>query len=285
MTVTHPILRWHGGKWTLAPWIIEHFPASHTVYTECFGGAASVLLMKERSEVEVYNDLDRVVVRFFQVLRDDVKRRELIERVERTPYSREEYEGAFNDAWCPIEASRLMLVRSFQGFGGSSGTTGVKTGFRHCNARYGKIIMDQWLSVQDRIKRTAERLRGVVIENMAAVECIEKFDSDVALHYVDPPYVLDTRSKKVIDGKPYHGYKHELTDADHADLLDRLSNLQGSVLLSGYDNPLYAERLSDWTRVDRELGNHTGQKAKESLWLNPKAAAGLRQQPLDFGAA
>lgn len=28
---TRPVLRYHGGKWKLAPWVIEHFPP-HRIY-------------------------------------------------------------------------------------------------------------------------------------------------------------------------------------------------------------------------------------------------------------
>ena len=58
MTVPqHPPLKYFGGKWLLAPWIIEHFP-SHKTYVEPYGGGASVLLRKPRAATEVYGDLD-----------------------------------------------------------------------------------------------------------------------------------------------------------------------------------------------------------------------------------
>ena len=65
---TRPVLRYHGGKFRLAPWILTFFPR-HTVYVEPFGGAAPVLLQKERLGAECYNDLDGEVVNLFRVLR------------------------------------------------------------------------------------------------------------------------------------------------------------------------------------------------------------------------
>lgn len=90
--LTRPALRWHGGKWRLAPWVIEHFPP-HRVYVEPYGGAASVLLRKRRSYAEIYNDLDDEVVGMFRVLRSD-RAPDLVRAVALTPFGRREFEEA-----------------------------------------------------------------------------------------------------------------------------------------------------------------------------------------------
>lgn len=89
LTLKRPPLRYHGGKWRIAPWIISHMP-DHRAYVEVFGGAAGVLLRKERSTVEVWNDLDSQVFNFFRVLRDQDACFELVRLVALTPFSRQE---------------------------------------------------------------------------------------------------------------------------------------------------------------------------------------------------
>jgi len=88
---TRPVVRWHGGKWLRAPWIITHFPP-HRVYVEPFGGGGSVLLRKPRAYAEVYNDLDNEVVDLFRVLRDRELATRLIELLRLTPFARAEFE-------------------------------------------------------------------------------------------------------------------------------------------------------------------------------------------------
>jgi DNA adenine methylase len=66
---TRPALRYHGGKFRLAPRLLQLFPP-HRVYTEAFGGGASVLMQKPPCYSEIYNDLDGEVVNVFRVLQN-----------------------------------------------------------------------------------------------------------------------------------------------------------------------------------------------------------------------
>src|SRR3972149_1343948 len=133
MRPSRPVLRYHGGKWMLAPWVVENFPP-HTVYVEPFGGAASVLMRKPRSSVEVYNDLDDAVVNVFRVLRDRSMARELARVVSLTPWARREFEDAYEHTDDPVEWARRTLVKSFLGFG-SRGLVRTRTGFRATSSR------------------------------------------------------------------------------------------------------------------------------------------------------
>ncbi len=57
-------------------------------------------------------------------------------------------------------------------------------------------------------------------------------------------------------------------DAAHAELLDVALEHKGPVILSGYDNPLYNDRLSEWHREERICYSQVGSRKKEILWMN-----------------
>lgn len=127
--VTRPALRYHGGKFRLAPWICGFFP-EHTVYVEPFGGAASVLLHKDRTHSEVYNDVHDEVVNVFRVLRDPVMAEQLARMVDLTPFARAEFEASYEHTDEPVERARRTVIRSFMGFGSGAAFSKHATGFR-----------------------------------------------------------------------------------------------------------------------------------------------------------
>lgn len=261
MTVTRPALRYHGGKFRLAPWIIQHLPP-HRCYVEPFGGGASVLLSKPRAYAEVYNDLDGEVVNLFRVARDHSDA--LVRAIELTPFSRKEFEQAYEPTDDPIEGARRTAVRSFMGFG-SAGVTKQVTGFRANTTRAYTTPATDWRNFPDALRAVIERLRGVVIENRDAVDAMRHHDGEHTVHYVDPPYVLETRHFR---GRS-PSYRHEMTDEQHQRLALALAELRGMVVISGYRCALYDALFVDWQRVDIATRADGAKRRIESLWLSP----------------
>jgi DNA adenine methylase len=251
------VLRWHGGKWILAPWIINHLP-EHRCYVEPFGGAASVLLRKPRSYAEVYNDLDDDVVVLFKILRSD-QALDLVEALRLTPFARGEFMEAYEQASTPIEQARRLVIRSFMGFGSNGHAR--KTGFRSNSNRSGTTPARDWSNYPDALAQIVERLRGVVIEHRDAIDVMRTHDAEHTLHYVDPPYLPSERDSG-------RDYRHEMTQDDHVRLLDFLCSLQGKVIVSGYPSPIYDDGLAGWHRVERASLADGARKRTEVLWLN-----------------
>lgn len=270
-SITRPALRFYGGKWVLAPWIIEHLP-EHESYIEPYAGAASVLLQKRPSRLEVYNDLDGEVVNFFRVLRDHST--ELVQRLRFTPYARAELSAAAEPAIDPIERARRFFVLSWIGRGATSRTTrGWRFEIQTFHRRAPTVLFADLL---DNLHALAERLRRVMIECSPALDVIERFDTPGALFYCDPPYLMESRSRRWRGD----GYRHELDDEGHRVLAERLRGIQGLAVVSGYDTPLYAELYEGWTCARRmaHTDDRTKQPRVECIWISPRAAeAGIRR--------
>ena len=81
-------------------------------------------------------------------------------------------------------------------------------------------------------------MQGVVIECRNALEIIEEQDTPDTPFFVDPPYVPSTRSKT--------GYRCELDEQGHRELLATLRGVKGMAVLAGYPSALYDDGLEGW---------------------------------------
>lgn len=271
--ITKPVMRYHGGKFRLSAWVRKHFPL-HRTYVEPFGGAAGVLLTKERAYSEVYNDLDGDVVNLFRVLQDPDSCNRLIQVLTLTPYAREEFSLAWELADDPIERARRLLIRAQMGFGSAGATKGV-TGFRIDSQRAYGTAQSHWVAFPESLRLVAERFTGILIENRPAIEVMRQHDTPETLHYVDPPYMHETR---VRGSSKARYYRHEMSDAEHLDLLAVLQDLRGMVVVSGYPCDLYTATIGHWNRTETKARISAGRGCTlrtECIWLNPAAAQAL----------
>lgn len=261
--------------------IIALFPP-HQTYVEPFGGAAWVLLNKEPSPVEVYNDIDGDVVNLFWALRE--RGEELQRLLQLTPYAREGFIACLDNCDNSLERARRTFVRFRQGFNGKGGTPADWHYNISLSRRGIAAVVSQWLSaIDDVLPQVVARLRLVQIEQRDALDMITRYDRPETLFYCDPPYMAESR----VDTR---SYDHEMSDEKHHQLLAILRELRGMVVLSGYHCSLYDETLSDWERrefniVARSSGvcktrdGKGGQAPRrtEVVWLNPAIVERLSQ--------
>lgn len=274
MKPTRPALRYYGGKWRLAPWIISHFP-DHDCYVEPFGGAMSVLLRKRPSYIEVYNDLDQDVVTFFRVLRERTV--DLIRAIRLTPFARAELALSYKQSDDDLERARRIYIRAVQAIGGPRTEWASGWRFQKRDA-HGKRSVDDWADLEH-LCDVADRLRMVYLECDDAMTIIKRYDEPTTLFYCDPPYPNVTRSKWA--GK---AYKCEMTDSQHVELAHVLMGIKGMAIVSSYPSEMYTDLYGDWKQVTRLSRVNTirngGALATECLWLSPTVTAKAVQKAM-----
>lgn len=248
------ILNYPGSKWTLADEIIALMP-EHETYVEPFFGSGAVFFNKPKAKIETINDIDSRIVNFFEVCRDNPE--ELIRKIILTPHSREEYLRSYEVSEDAIEDARRLMVRCWQAIGAK---TIDRTGWRSLVDYNGPDTSNEWANVWNRIEEVAYRLKGVQIEHQNAVKLLGRYNRPGVLSYVDPPYLLETRSKRM--------YAHEFGDSEHIEMLKLLVNFKGKVILSGYESELYSQYLKGWRKEVFDSNAETGAKRTEVLWMN-----------------
>lgn len=256
---------WYGGKYSHLDWLLPLLPECHH-YCEPFAGSAAVLLNRQPSPVETYNDLDGEAANFFRVLRDQGD--ELVRMIALTPFSREEFFLACRPTGAQasnLERARRFFVRARQVRTGLAQTASLGR-WANCKntSRKGMSgVVSRWLGSVEALPDIAMRLLRVQIENRPAMEIIALYDSPETLFYCDPPYVHKSRG----DSKAY-GY--EMTDQEHRRFADCLQRIRGKAAVSGYRCELYERLFKKWRCIVAPIKHcHSIKKPRqEVLWVN-----------------
>jgi DNA adenine methylase len=267
-----PALKWPGGKSYLARRIIARLP-DHRVYVEPFCGGMNVLLNKDPAQIEIAGDRHTGLMNVYMLLRD--RPEELFAEIDALSYDLETFNWACEPA--PSDDDLQRAVRFL-----------VKHRFSRCGL--GKDFawsdrlrggnpndMNAWLTFKrDVFWRVAARLSNVKLRCQKAVEVIREFDGPDTLFYLDPPYPRETRTS-------HNLYQHEMSQADHVELIELIVRCRGKLVISSYANDLYDRALRDWDRLEIEMPNHAGQtevkqRRVEIVWFNPSCQDGQNRQ-------
>lgn len=248
------LLKYPGGKWRIANWIIAHFP-EHKVYLEPFFGSGACFFNKVPSYIETINDLDGDIVNLFTVCREQPE--ELARVINLTPFARDEFQNCYKRSDNPIEQARRTLVRYHQSFGTSNSS---KNSWRNVQTYGGPRCATMWNDLPEIIVEVCERLKAAQIENTNALTLIERYNDKNTLIYCDPPYLRNIRKKNI--------YAVEMDDKKHIELLSALKQSKSKIILSGYDNELYNSELEGWYTDEKETTAQMGLPRTEKIWFN-----------------
>jgi DNA adenine methylase len=225
--MTHKLFGYPGGKWQLKNVIASAFPP-HTTYVDVFGGSASILLAKEKSKGEVFNDKNREIVNFFRVVKH--RPAELAERSHHWIHSRTLFDELRNQTvpFDEVERAFRFWVLLQDSYGSMGLTLGTK--------REG---IQSVTHARNHLNEVSLRLKDVHIECLDFRECIKRYDSQKTFFYLDPPY-RNTRG----------GYTNYdlLSDDDWKDLKYLLSAIKGKFLLSSNVDPFVIDLFKGYEK-------------------------------------
>jgi len=223
---------WIGGKAYLAKKIVDLFPP-HKHYVEVCAGGLHVFFAKVPSVLETVNDLNRDLVNFWIVCRDNCE--VLLRKMEWTPYSRYLYEKWKSEPMPddPIEWAARWFYLNCAAF--SSVYHGVWS-YRKSAVSGGALAM-RFRSRIQRLEAVRDRLANVQIECSDFRAMLERYgDEETNLLYIDPPYVDADQC----------GYVHRFSARDHGDLAELALESKANIILTYDNHPSVWEAYSDW---------------------------------------
>jgi DNA adenine methylase len=209
------------------------------IWMDVCAGSGAATLARHESELEVFNDRCAGITSFFRAVRQRDTCAKLIERLQMTVCSREDFIWA-RDSWeCDwhddVErAARwyYCVQHSFNSKGWSFGR--VTSGRSQC----GKIFnnLNLFWPIQHRMQR-------VYVENQDFRTLFKDFNTekngDEIVWYIDPPY-----------WQTIGIYKHELKPEEHFEIGERAMHLNGFIALSGYDHERHPYNTFKWDKKE-----------------------------------
>ncbi len=226
MKATHMLnspFRWVGGKSRLRKQILAMLPP-HSCYIEPFAGAAWVLFGKEPSDVEVLNDIDQELVNFFRIIKHNPEA--FIDSFDLALVSRSEFNrlAALDiSKSTDVERAHRFYYLIMAGWGGELNHPRFQTSI--VDSGHGNRLIGALKRLRERIDPIHARLKTVIIEHLEWEKCIDRYDRQGVVFYVDPPY-------------PGNGcnYLHNMREwGDHNRLAERLHAAKGYWIYSSYD--------------------------------------------------
>ena len=258
---------YYGSKQRLASRIVADLPP-HNAWVEAFCGSAALTLAKKPVPIEIINDINREIVNFFHVLRDDSS--ELCRLLSLTPYARQELHEARLKApnLSDVERARRFFIAAMMAINGCFGKDKGGFSFSNSYTRRGmEARVSRWNAMPDHLKAVADRLKQVRVENKDAIELLREFvNRPATLVYLDPPYLADRES----------GYDHDQKSEEfHEQLLKVALRAKCMILISGYENDLYQDSLTKkrgWqsrkTKTTTRGNNGKDSVREEIVWFN-----------------
>lgn len=242
------VMSYFGGKNSKLNYILPLLPP-HKTYVEPFAGSLAVFFAKDPTPIEVVNDIDGDLVNFYRVLRDPFKAKELEKSLKLTLYSRQEFEEnrdiwkSDRETWNTLtdveRAARWYIVHEMS-FGA------YHKAFRYSVSHAKRGIagaVSSWILHTSKFMNFHYRIRNAIIENRDFRTVIETYDTEETFHFIDPPYVHETRGT--------HRYDNEISMQDQKELVILLLKIKGKALLTCYDHAVYYPLLDNgWSRYN-----------------------------------
>lgn len=238
-------ITYYGGKINMLNHILPRLDYSKKQFVSLFTGGGAVEISKKRHDVEVWNDIDNKVINFWECLQDEKLFLELEKKIKSTLHAEsyhtkaqkilQAYKSETN--FSKVDRAWAFWVQTNMSFGN------VMFGgfaFANDNSRNRKTMnqREMFSSV------FYDRVKNVQIFNRDAVDLLLLKDTKDTFFFADPPYVSS-------DQGHYDGY----TEMDFMNLLDKLSKIKGTFLLTSYpeDILMHFRKKHSWEFIDFDM--------------------------------